>query len=187
MTNPAALSALAKGDIENFMVAATPGGIEAQEKRGQQALMQTTDMPLELRPSKDVWEKVGFTFGKPIDNIFQEATLPAGWTREASDHAMWSYIKDEQGRKRAAIFYKAAFYDRNAHGHLEARYSAGADYSADGDGPLPVGVFDQGKMIWKAGDDPRPYVSGARAPLDRAAMEYLEQHYPDWNDPTAYW
>ncbi len=40
--NPAALKALVGGDIENFLVASTPGGIEAQEKRGQmqQATME---------------------------------------------------------------------------------------------------------------------------------------------------
>jgi len=32
-------SALAKGDIGNFLVAATPGGIEAQEARGQRDLV----------------------------------------------------------------------------------------------------------------------------------------------------
>ena len=37
--SPAAIRALAEGDIENFFVAATPGGIEAQEARGQRAFV----------------------------------------------------------------------------------------------------------------------------------------------------
>lgn len=187
MRNPAALAAFAKGDIENALVASTPGGIEAQEKRGQQSLVQSTDMPIELRPGKEVFEKIGFTFGEKIDNVFQAATLPLGWTREASDHSMWSYLKDEQGRKRASVFYKAAFYDRNASASLEPRYHAGADYSLGRDVPLPVGVFDQGKMIWKAGEEPRPYDSEVRQKLDAAAMAYLQEHFPNWADPTAYW
>jgi predicted secreted protein len=27
---------------------------------------------------------------------------------------MWSYIVDDEGTQRVAIFYKAAFYDRDA-------------------------------------------------------------------------
>lgn len=190
MTNPAALAAFANGDIENALVASTPGGIEAQEKRGQQTLVQSTDMPLELRPNKEAFEKVGFTFGAVIDAIFQEATLPPGWSREASDHDMWSYIKDDQGRRRVAVFYKAAFYDRRASANLECRYHAGRDYNASRDVPLPVGVFDQGKMFWKAGEEPRGIDNYDRAhseALGKAAEDHLNSKFPDWADPTAYW
>jgi hypothetical protein len=112
--NPAALSALARGDIDNFVVASTPGGIEAQEKAGQTALVQSSDMPLDLSPNREAYEALGFTFGEKIDDLFQKATLPAGWTRKATSHDMHSEILDEQGRKRISIFYKAAFYDRRA-------------------------------------------------------------------------
>lgn len=187
MRNPAALAALAGGDIENALVASTPGGIEAQEARGQTMLVQSSDMPLELRPSKEVWEAVGFTFGEKLDEVFQSATLPPGWTREASDHSMLSYIKDEQGRRRAAVFYKAAFYDRRASASLETRYSPMSKYPAHGsDALVEVGVSDCGVLIWKAGDEPKPYVSGARDALDKAAMDYLKEHFPNWADPTAY-
>ena len=62
------------------------------------------------------FEALGFTFGEPDagDPMFRPATLPAGWQRKGSDHAMWSYIIDEHGRDRISIFYKAAFYDRDA-------------------------------------------------------------------------
>ena len=46
------------------------------------------------------------------------ATLPPGWSRQGSDHAMWAHLLDEHGRQRVGIFYKAAFYDRSAHMHL---------------------------------------------------------------------
>ena len=38
------------------------------------------------------------------------ARLPCrrAWKREGSSHAMWSYINDELGRERVAIFYKSA-------------------------------------------------------------------------------
>lgn len=188
MTNPAALSAFAKGDMDNFLVASTPGGIEAQEKAGQALLVASTNMPKELRPSREAFEKVGFKFGADVDEIFVSATLPLGWYRQASDHSMWSYIMDEQGRKRAAIFYKAAFYDRRASASLERRIMPESVYPETGsDAPVRIGVTDCGKMIFEAGAEPKPYNYEARKKLDDMAQAWADQNYPDWNDPTAYW
>ena len=50
-----------------------------------------------------------------FDPLFRPATLPDGWQRKASDHAMGSHIADALGRQRVTVFYKAAFYDRKAH------------------------------------------------------------------------
>ena len=94
----------------------TPDGIIASEKRGQQELLATTNMPQSL--DRAAFEAVGFVFGEPVDDLFQEATLPPGWTREGSDHNMWSYINDATGKRRVAVFYKAAFYDRRADAQL---------------------------------------------------------------------
>jgi hypothetical protein len=115
---PAALGALAKGDLTNFVAAATPGGIEAQEAAGQQALVNSELLPLDgiddvAIPLRITYEK------KVIDGIFVKASMPIGWKKVGSDHSMWSYIVDETGKKRAAIFYKAAFYDRSAFIRLE--------------------------------------------------------------------
>lgn len=106
-------------EVVNFLAASTPGGIEAQEKAGQGKLVASTDMPLDLNPNKDAFEAVGFTFGEKIDDVFQEATLPKGWTRKATDHDMWSEILDENGGKRVSVFYNAAFYHRSAHAVLD--------------------------------------------------------------------
>lgn len=126
--NAAALSALARGDVKNARVAATPGGIEAQEKAGQAALVASADMPKELRPSREAFEAVGFTFGDDVDALFVRATLPPGWTRAATDHSMHSDILDAKGRKRVSVFYKAAFYDRRADAYLVPRFKIERDY-----------------------------------------------------------
>ena len=95
-----------------------PGGIERSEKRGQSELVDS-----DVIPSRGIDEdtdkrlvELGFVLGQPVkgDPIFREALLPDGWKRKGSDHAMWSYIVDETGKERCAIFYKAAFYDRSA-------------------------------------------------------------------------
>ena len=120
--SPAAIGASARGDMENFMVASTPGGIEAQEKAGQQELVNSDKLPTRFNCcTQEEFEALGFTFGDEVEGapIFRHATLPAGWKREAADHDMWSYIVDETGTRRVSIFYKAAFYDRSAHMSLK--------------------------------------------------------------------
>jgi len=71
------------------------------------------------------FEALGFTFGPvdPHDPLFRPATLPDGWTKEGSDHDMWSYVVDELGRRRVGVFYKAAFHDRHADMTLHSLYS----------------------------------------------------------------
>lgn len=104
-----ALLALATGEVGSI--------IESEERAGQAQLVNSTQLPTRLQSPREDFEAVGFTFGAPTsgDPMFMEGTLPQGWKREASDHAMWSHIVDEHGRRRASIFYKAAFYDRSAH------------------------------------------------------------------------
>ena len=114
---PPALKALADGEIENAIIASTPGGVEAQEKAGQRALVASAKIPKELIGCtiQDL-EALGFTFSnkQSDDPLFIEATLPAGWSKRATDHDMWSDIIDETGKVRFNVFYKAAFYDRRA-------------------------------------------------------------------------
>lgn len=107
-------------DATTLLVLATGDSnavIEGQERAGQAQLVHSDRLPTHLDDSDQaVFEALGFTFGEPdpSDSLFRPATLPEGWKREAADHAMWSYIVDELGRRRVAIFYKAAFYDRRA-------------------------------------------------------------------------
>ncbi len=95
---PAMLRAAVEG---RSILDGTPQSIEASEKRGQQQLVQSTNMPLDL--DKEQFEKAGFTFGAKIDECFQEATLPPGWSRAATSHSMHSEILDEKGRKRGVL------------------------------------------------------------------------------------
>lgn len=97
-----------------------PGAIERSEAAGQRELLVSDVLPVDAHGDDEKMVALGFTFGAVVegDPIFRAATLPDGWKREGSDHAMWSYIVDERGIKRVGIFYKAAFYDRNASMHL---------------------------------------------------------------------
>jgi len=50
---------------------------------------------------------------------------------------MWSYLLDEHGRRRVAIFYKAAFYDRSAFMRLNSLDSYVSNH-VEYDGPLVI-------------------------------------------------
>lgn len=183
-TNPAALSAAAKGDFANAIIAATPGGIERQEKAGQQALVASTDMPKEMSPSREAFEKLGFKFGDDVDELFVKATLPPGWTRAATDHSMHSDVLDEKGRKRVGVFYKAAFYDRRADAHLVPRYRIDRDYDLPAD-ELEVVVRDAGTEIYRTIKTRNP----SYADQDRhreVAKKWLLELVPNAFEPSAW-
>ncbi|HEY9395862.1 MAG TPA: hypothetical protein VIP58_17045 [Nocardioides sp.] len=105
--------------MENLLAAM--GGIEAQEAQGQRELVASAVLPFPGWNSSDAdFEALGFTFGDkvPGDDLFREATLPPGWTRKGTEHAMHTDVLDERGIARVGVFYKAAFYDRRADMHI---------------------------------------------------------------------
>ena len=126
-----------------FLGTALSGGpaaaIEAQEAAGQREMVNSTVIPTKVLHSteKDLTD-LGFTLGPVVegDPMFREATLPDGWKREGSNHSMWSYIVDQLGRRRCSIFYKAAFYDRDA--HISATSVDGYVYECFYNDTLPV-------------------------------------------------
>lgn len=101
------------------------GAIEAQEKRAQQQLVHSDRLPVDTQDTDDEFVALGFTFGEPDprDPIFRPATLPKGWSKQASDHDMWSYIVDSLGRRRVGVFFKGAWYDRSANMRVQSVYS----------------------------------------------------------------
>ncbi|GIH70285.1 hypothetical protein [Sphaerimonospora thailandensis] len=107
-----------------------PGGpsasIERWEAQGQQELVNSETIPTWIQGgSDDDLTALGFQLGEVVedDPLFRRAVLPEGWARVPSDHSMWSHIVDPLGRRRVAMFYKAAPYDRKAHISLNTVYS----------------------------------------------------------------
>jgi hypothetical protein len=192
----AGLAALAKGDMDNFMVAATPGGIEAQEKAGQTSFVAGSSLPKDMqRCTRADFEKMGFTFGKDVDDLFVAVSMPTGWKKVATEHSMWSDLVDDKGRKRAGIFYKAAFYDRNAHISLSHRYgfssylgvNAKGEPTEDGNHThYAVSVTDCDKEVHRVGIYPTGDYKACDT-LETKATAWLDERYPQWRDATAYW
>jgi len=172
------------------------------ESRGQGELVNSQSLPSNRRGDDEHWEAIGFTFGEPYkdDPLFCDAEIPIGWTVKPTDHNMWSDILDPQGRKRGSIFYKAAFWDRDAFMNINRRYHATTEY---GEGEMK----DRRRSIVKDHDDTvlfatewgQPYLPrdasederGAYFKLESArekeARDWIDEHYPDHKNPTAYW
>ena len=198
MVSPAALQAFLNGDLGSFVSAASPGGIEAQEKAGQTSFVNSTTLPKEmLGCTQEQLEKMGIKFGDDVDDIFVTAYLPDGWKKQATDHSMWSDLLDDKGRVRASIFYKAAFYDRSAHISLNRYYYIDDYIWCDANG---ADVADREKQTHMKTaimnyDKEVIHIVGVREKCDydeqdnhvRTACEWIETNYPDWHNPLAYW
>jgi hypothetical protein len=116
--------------------------ITGMESAGQQQLVNSDRLPVEGSDDPRLLE-LGFTFGDPDqdDPLFRPATLPPGWKREGSDHAMHSYLLDERGIRRVNVFYKAAYYDRRADMHIQNVGMSVATETIYGDGSVDLSVL----------------------------------------------
>jgi hypothetical protein len=152
-----------------------------------------TNFPIEMRPRRDAFEQMGFVFGEQVDDVFVAATLPEGWRKKATDHSMWSHIVNAQGRKRVAIFYKAAFYDRSARATLEQRYivhmiyhymNFGAGLKED---EGFIALVDGGQTILKRSETFKRNNYEVCDPIDKAFRKELDDRFPDNRNPVNYW
>jgi hypothetical protein len=189
---PAAFKAAAEGDFGNALVAATPGGIERQEREGQATMTRQFDrLPREHSRGlpADILERLGFVVGAPIDELFVQVEPPAGRTLRPTDHSMWSEIFDEKGRKRGGVFYKAAFYDRRAHLRLDPRYTVRMELDGEPDARryrYELQDLANGTVIehadWRELDDHEQSLAD-----ELRLVEVMRERYPDVADVTAYW
>jgi hypothetical protein len=178
---------------------ANPGAIEVQEARGQQQLVNSTQLPTkingfgqELIRDRNALVNAGVVFGDPTDGdeMFCEAILPEGWKKEYTDHSMWSSLLDANGNKRASIFYKAAFYDRDAFINVCQRFTIDR-YGHEPDDEVRVFVKDaKGEVVFateveKETDEKPGYE--LRQEHEKVVKAWLFEHYPDWENPGAYW
>jgi hypothetical protein len=197
---PAALSAAASGNLKNFLAAATPGGIEAQEKAGQLEQAELETLPIRLSHggsiggSRKKWMDIGFQFGENFDDLFVRVKFPTGWKKVPTNHSIWSNIVDDKSRIRGSIFYRAAFYDRSAHAHLVCRFSVENNYER----PLcSIFIKDAcGTVNFKVSGLEHPDWADREEAFKRrdkqdeakqACLDYLAKNFPDYENPLAYW
>lgn len=166
--------------------------IRSDEAAGQREVVATQRLPKTIPHwQKVTWEAIcaawGLTIVGEVDDLFNKVELPHGWQIVASSHSMWTALNDSQGRQRALIFYKAAFYDRRAHIILESRYIYRIDY--DSEAPLLlVEVVDNAtkQTIHILGTSTEEQWE-ERSEQEEAARKWIDEHYPDHRNPLAYW
>ena len=124
----ASFIAAMKGDRTHASM--TSDDIESSEAAGQKTMIDSTQIP------KDGdWELLkswGLVILGDADDLFYDAQLPEGWDLRPTGHSLNTDMIDNWGRKRAALFYKAAFYDRRAEVFvIKNRFIVEQNWSAD--------------------------------------------------------
>jgi hypothetical protein len=183
--------------LANSMITGSSKAIEDQEARGQADFVNSTQLP--VRGSEDeAFTKMGIRFAIAVEGeLFRHADLPEGWSKKPTDHSMWSHLVDDKGNVRASIFYKAAFYDRDAFMRPCGRFVATSDYDYEEAHPntVRVCVFDKwggaepGKVRFHADADVKDRSERYKKQdaLRAQCEEWLSQHYPEWQNASAYW
>lgn len=149
--------------------------------------------------TKAQYERMGIKIIGCADDMFYNVVLPDGWEIKATEHTMWNEVLDDKGRKRMTIFYKAAFYDRDAFANLQTRFQLDVTHVAD-----PNSDYD----VWKASDIQGTVKDGdkiiyqtARVPacsdytkeskmkdvLWEDLYAFMNENWPQYKDVHAYW
>lgn len=158
-----------------------------QEKLGQQELVQSETLPTNMGGEESAFEAIGIKLGDPVpdDPLFRYVTLPEGWKHiEHVDHDMWSYIVDQDGNERVAVFYKAAFYDRRAHCDWKARVRTDSKKVGD-DWVYFVFDYKKKEVLFDPGPDLPKKEGEFGNPSGNACRVWLEKH-PELTKPE-YW
>ena len=137
-------------------------------------------------------EDAGVVFGDIVANneLFVHATLPPGWRVVRSNHPLWHDLIDANGNKRASIFDKRDVFDRRAYLAVATRFAVQQGYELEG--AVDAYVTDTGMRIYTTAA--YPYTEGDEASVYQAfaaakaeAEAWLDAHWPDWRDASAYW
>ena len=184
--------------MRSWVMGGNPNAILKQEAEGQRSFVNSETLPTDMGrhreyDAKAILEAAGakFVCVVPDDPMFQVVELPKGWKKVATDHSMWSKLVDDKGRERASIFYKAAFYDRSAHMSLSCRFGVSFDYARfDKEKVGIANVMDGGKVVYTT--EPISATEGGKSydvsdKANKLAAGWLDENYPDWRNPGAYW
>lgn len=170
-------------------------GIELQEKAGQAEVVRMSVLPRKIHNPElqhldpvEVYARLGIKVTGDADDLFYNVELPEGWQKRAEDHAMWSHLADEKQRQRVVVFYKAAFYDRKAHSFIERRFEYNELFDPVKEEYVRgMGIIKDGGTEILRVQVYVPEGEYSRRYIDKWGEGWLEEHYPNWRDPFAYW
>lgn len=175
--------------------------IYQQEAAGQESFAQSETLPTDMSEvARNALEKSGVKFLGIIedDPIFQYVELPEGWQKKPTSHSMYTDLVDANGKKRASIFYKAAFYDRSARLNIERRFCIQIDYQRLREERIAQArvhdveevIFTSQEVSFEDASDPTVKYQLQDIAVEEAkeeARKWLEENYPEWEDPSMYW
>jgi len=123
----------ASGSADNLIHYMLGGTVEQQEEQGRNELIIADQLPKTNndfdRSALEIYKKIGVEIVEDNNNddLFFSVKLPKGWSKKCTGHNLWTDLLDDKGRKRACIFYKAAFYDRKAFINFEKKITMKVD------------------------------------------------------------
>lgn len=194
-------------DLVKLVTAMEPGGIERQQIADQHELTRACQLPRkglvirhmetseEWTRTRATWDAFGIKIADKLgdDPLFVNVELPAGWSLKRTDSGYWTDLVDDKGRTRASMFYKSAFYDRDAHIGLRHRFQVRRDYAGDDYRThIRCHVTDGGKVVYTSETIVTNGSIGAAVDAEQKAMlacgTWLEQQgYTDFRNVAAYW
>lgn len=144
-------------------------------------------LPKNMKPNKETFEGLGFKFKNIKDKNFCLATLPTGWKSVWDNILDCPCIVDEKECDRASYF----FSNGKSTLLMGIRFSIHTEPIGSGHYPshIIVSVIDNSnndKTLFVVGQCEREGSAEYIELIDKAHV-YLDEHYPDWKDPTKYW
>ncbi len=127
-------------------------------------------------------EKAGVVFGKKVDKLFVEATLPDGWSVKPTKHHLYSDLVDNKGRKRAGIMIHVL--DNDAWMSPTKRFNPSYikdDWSDRSSPYIPVIEDSNSNVLWRGTAN-----TGMDAARDISRTK-LSEIAPNWRNLQAYW
>lgn len=168
--------------------------IVAQEARGQ-AEMELSDT-LPTRGLRSLIESgAQITTGAQPDRLLTLVRLPDGWSKRRTDHHLYTDLLDEKGRKRASIFFKASFHDRDAFVTPCRRLSTRRDWDLEKKSKrYAAEALDGETVIFRTEERTIPEGNTDRMAeftigreVEAEAAEWLNRSYPGWEKASSYW
>lgn len=128
---------------------------------------------------------LGFKFHEQdTDAIFVQCELPDGWEIELDKNALRkAHLLDSLGNIRATMTWKSETYDSRASMKMHCRYTIETEIDHSPSVLVEeVFVMDNGLAIKSFGSGVVGYHT-----LDEKAEFWLDENYPDWQNPMAHW
>jgi len=146
-----------------------------------------TTVPSDMGEHRKAFALMGLSFGELVegDPTRIHCELPNGWTKEPI--GPFVYLMDQNGRKRGMIFRK---YAGTTIHQMLAMKRLSLLVGHNNNGLAYAHVRDGDTVIHSVGVPiPGPHHNAlqAKESAERQALQWLQDTFPEWEDPTAYW